>query len=361
MMWRTIVCGVWACAMATTAQAGEGAFGATITVDGQTTAEEQAIPGVVEREITVDGKTWVGRVSVVPKDGDVLVYVAVVQRKGKDKVLEERVEVVPSGGHLSLRTTVELPKKSSKPALSWEIDATWSEAIAASPLTQSTPDNWPSRRFSVIWDDAEQREDFPASSPTRQRAALPDGRRNPATEASVYRVVGPQRYALAEVESVPVVGAWSCVAGTPPAESYPLQSFVPKNDLIRVTTQPVSLDLGSGAHVMLTAGVPLVPTETPGVWTAYAAGLEVDLPLSDDAHDWMYTPSPKLELGTPAQILKLEGDGHLADTEHGAIRWGLEGPVPVFGREGVLQPMLTVRTACAEVRFPSTRLPEARP
>ena len=157
-----------------------------------------------------------------------------------------------------------------------------------------------------------------------------------------------------EVETVPAPLPQHCQAGGPSAQSWPLQYYIARSDVVaNVTAREVSVRSPDGSGVTVAAGVP-VTALGDGTWLVSTGGLSFPLPVTEGDLGSDYSPSgrfstPPSDGPVPWAVL---APGVVGRTAFGEVRWSGPGPLPLAGLSGVVHAIATVRVPCAEVRLP---------
>lgn len=338
---------------------GTAAFAGDAMVAIEVQQPSDAVPLVVEQAVpwkntwttNLDGRTYATTVSVGLHEDGLSVRTEVALRKGrKNKVLAEHSGILAAGEPLAVELVVEAPRSASVRQYTWKTGIEWTPVVLPPTLEASLPEDWPQRRYVLVWDDANLKTEIQSGKGEEKvRATLEAGHTTAWQSVSPYRVVGPIRHGYYEVESVPQLLAPHCYTDTAPIESYPFQYFIRDEETLKVTTREVEIDRGDGTGAILAAGVALTPA-TDGRWKVHVAGASFVAELPSDAvGDW-YTPTRHFDSPGSGQVLQPEG-GLLGELGGAPVR-GVEGAaLPVHGRTGVRDAVVTSRTACAELRL----------
>lgn len=199
------------------------------------------------------------------------------------------------------------------------------------------------RRYALVWDDAWLYA-YPKKPDREQTRALPEGRVDPMTSASPYRIVAHWSTAWREVERDPADPYPHCHSGAPPARSYKRQYYVNEADLLPLTGAPVDLRFPDGTGLRLSAGVALSPEGE--AWRVRVGGLDWVSTLPEGSVDYAYSPSTPFPEAPATALLQPTPDGVLGTVNGAPVR---VDPDSAWALAGLDHGLATVRSACAEL------------
>ncbi len=307
----------------------------------EVTHDEAALPTAHNFDFFRDGRTWVLDVNTTPS-GSKVELVAVLSERKKKKLKKKTDE------HLTLDEDVmdTLIVSGGKKAGEWEVTGRWAEAFHPS---EPTPGPESRSRFVLVWDDAPLYRNPRNKRDIEVELELESGRTDRRTQVSPFKAVHSWGTTHYEVESVPLKLEPHCYEGAPPQRSHPFQFYAANIDMVELTTEEVQESFDDGTGYRLAAGVAVETTDT-GQWVRVG---DVGLPVqvSEDVLGSLYRPSrhfPAVDTGWTADI---EKGGILGEIKLGEVTWYGDEQARLQGRAGVEDPVVTIRTRCAEVRL----------
>ena len=309
--------------------------------------DEFDLPWVGNLQSEVGGKTYKLNVVAAQVDGQVQL-ISGVYKGAKKKALVESTLVAPPSTATTADHVTEVPKHDEQ--ATWTITATWSPVFGATAPDEAVPEEWPERRFFLVWDDARLHHDLDDQVNIEQEVASIE--RHQAGAASLhlspFRMVGTQwrHGGFAEGETVVATLDAHCSVGAPPTRGHPFQYFVSKDDLVKVTTRPVTVTHPDGTGFTVAAGVP-ARQNADGRWLLETGGMVLVADLEEGDVDDVYRPSAHFAVPDSMQIAVAD-DGRLGTVGGRQVRYSGEG-VAVAARSGVRDPLITVRVPCAQV------------
>ncbi|MCB9765422.1 MAG: hypothetical protein H6739_36950 [Alphaproteobacteria bacterium] len=313
---------------------------------GEVIAEQLApLPLALRLEQTLGGQNYT--IAVRSEAGDGITLDVAGPRHAGSAALP-----LGEGGHTVAQVALRAPRAAraevgQKP-LTWTLDVQRIEPLTPLPHDPEPPADWPQRSFALAWDDAGLYADPRDREASERSRVLPEGRQDPATQASPMRVVAHWEARRVELETVVSQPEAHCHINGPPPRGYAFQYFVSRDDLVPVTTREVRVDHPDGSGLTLAAGVAVRPLPD-GRYGVTLDGVQFEVDLPEDAVGLQYRPSGHFLRQETGLTLTPDAQGvlgTLGGTEvHGAQPWVVQG------RQGLVEPIVTLRTDCAELRL----------